>query len=143
MWRKLRGEGALGLCGGGASMLHGACSQHEMLVGAADLISIWLSTNRPVLQQCEQRATDERLKNASSRNAAAESSSEEREKELIYFFQFGEPIHFIKKENRVLVRCLLARYCCTVVQVRRTRDSFYKGVRNVPYCLYSEYHAVY
>ena len=46
------------------------------LEGKADLINIWLCASGPALQQCRQRATDERLKKAKSRKAAASAGDD-------------------------------------------------------------------
>ena len=67
MWYKLKEDGRLGLDEDEKNMLYDTCSQHEALEGKAELIHIWLCTNRPVLQQCKQRATEERLRKAKSR----------------------------------------------------------------------------
>ena len=78
MWRKLKDDGRLGLGEDEKSMLYGTCSQHEALEGKAELARAWLRASRPALQQCKQRATEERLKKAKSRKA---KSRKAREKE--------------------------------------------------------------
>ena len=77
MWHKLREEGRLGLDEGKMSMLYGTCSQHEALEEMASLVNIWLCTNRPVLQQCKQRATDERLRRSAARRGAPTGGSDD------------------------------------------------------------------
>ena len=58
-------------------MFYDNCSQHETLEGTAELINIWLCTNRPVLQQCKQRATDERLKRSAARRGVLIDGSDD------------------------------------------------------------------
>ena len=76
--RKLKEDGRLGLDEDEKNMLYDACSQHEALEGKAELIHVWLCANRPVLQQCKQRATEERLKKAKSRKAKSRKAREKR-----------------------------------------------------------------
>ena len=72
MWHKLKDEGRLGLGESKAGMLYGACSQHEALEGKAELVHAWLRRSRPALQQCKQRAAEERLKKAKSCKAKSQ-----------------------------------------------------------------------
>ena len=77
MWHKLKNEGRLGLGEDGKSMLYGTCSQHEALEGKAELAHAWLRASRPALQQCKQRATEERLKQAKRRKARAKEADDD------------------------------------------------------------------
>ena len=56
-------------------MLYGARTQHEAVKGNADLIKTWLCTNRPVLQQCKQRATKERQRRSALRRGVPADGS--------------------------------------------------------------------
>lgn len=73
----LRDSGRLGLGGEEKSMLYGTCTQHETVEGNAGLIKTWLCANRPVLQQCKQRATKERQRRSALRRGVPDDDSDD------------------------------------------------------------------
>ena len=77
MWHSLRDSGRLGLDEEERKMFYDTCHQHEAVEGSADLIKTWLCTNRPVLQRCKQRATDERRRRSALRRGVRVDDSDD------------------------------------------------------------------
>ena len=77
MWYKLKNEDRLDLDEEDMNMFYDTCAQHETAEGNAELIKTWLCTNRPVLQQCKQRATAERLRQSALRRGVPVDDSDD------------------------------------------------------------------